>query len=446
MSREDGSETETRANKDLGPPAFEVLQALPGFCQLTKRSPTLDGNMPLRAAQHCSPVFEGNEAGFQISLAQPMTLRRDRRGMHIDMTPPAFEQTQREVRGALERLVDRGLLERDGYWRRLLARDALPIRGDHILLWTGFLVRPAAGVALRVGAAFNRRSRVAVVEHAITDSTRFTPLVLTIDGRDLPKDPLWIEHEIGCVLPTAARAELSLGPLRRAPEIVRAYEAYFDAAYFATKQVKPTGKYRRMIRLDTQSPSETCHAQAFYAAATASTHTLTRLQRFHHPAGIARAAPSGVHLPMVTVRNVARWSVDWNGQSFTREQNDLPRVIPSLIRDWKAAGGDPTSPAFQSLERFAFGPYIDEPYWILHPWVFARTPPGWSMVCDGANIEGADGMRGIVRTDQLNLVATVLRMYAPGRFTLRKGRPLLHFYPLPRRLQYAPMPAIATLS
>ena len=56
--------------------AFEAICALPGFCRLTKRSATLDGSLPLRAAQHCSPVLEGNAAGFQVVLDNPMTLRR----------------------------------------------------------------------------------------------------------------------------------------------------------------------------------------------------------------------------------------------------------------------------------------------------------------------------------------------------------------------------------
>ena len=54
--------------------AFEIVTLLPGFTALHRRSGELDGNLPVRAARYCGPVFEGNAAGFQITLAQPMTL------------------------------------------------------------------------------------------------------------------------------------------------------------------------------------------------------------------------------------------------------------------------------------------------------------------------------------------------------------------------------------
>ena len=38
--------------------AFEVVTLLPGFSTLEKRSGELDGNLPVRAARYCVPVFE----------------------------------------------------------------------------------------------------------------------------------------------------------------------------------------------------------------------------------------------------------------------------------------------------------------------------------------------------------------------------------------------------
>jgi hypothetical protein len=417
--------------------SFEAIHALPGFCTLIKRSPTLDGQLPLRAAQHCSPVFEGNEAGFQICLAQPMTLRRSARGIHLDMTPPALDQTQRLTRATIPRLVSAGLLERDGYWHRLLADDALPPRGNRIVLWSGFLVKPAPGVALRVSGAFNRRSRVSIVEHAIVDASGFTPLVLEIDGRTLGREPIWIEQEVGCVLPTASQARMTLQSIRKHPEIVRRFESFFDAPYFDLKRTKPTGKYRRIVREAAAPAAEVGDAQVFFAGP--AVHEVSAVRRFHGPRGVASQPPPGIALPVCTVRNVGRFSADWDGQSFTRERKEIAAPLRSLARDWRAAGGSTTGDACKFLGGYAYAPGRDEPYWLVQPWVFAITPPGWSSVVDGCGVGGSDGMRGIIRTDQFHPLSMVYRLYKPGRITVRPGAPILRFFPIPRRLQAAPM-------
>jgi hypothetical protein len=424
--------------EEQGPIAFEAVHALPGFCRLVKRSSTLDGTLPLRAAQHCSPVFEANGAGFQVALEQPMTLQRSRGRLRVDMTPATFKQTQEEARGCVERLVRDGLLERNGYWHRLYREDALPIRGARIQLWSGFLVRPAPGVALRVGSAFNRRSRISVLEHAIVDRSGFTPLVIEIDGRDLGPAPRWLMGEIGCVLPVAPHAEMTLAPVRRAPEIVASFESFFDAQYFDTKKTKPTGKYRRMLRDHPQSAAaETCRAMVFYAGP--DVHVVSAMSRFHGPAGITRQAPDDVALPYCTVTNVARVEAAWDGQTFTREKKALGRVLPSLERDWRRAGGNPSGDAYQFLSGYFIGPSRDEAYWLLQPWIFSVTPPGWSTVVDGAAVGGCDGMRGVIRTDQFHPISMVYRLYAPGPFVVPRRAPLIRFFPIPRRLQNAGM-------
>src|SRR5262245_10544611 len=91
--------------------AFEVVNLLPGFARLSKRSGELDGNLPVRAARYCGPVFEGSAAGFQIVLAQPMTVKRSKRGQVAwDLTPPALSLVTEHVKEALEVGVREGLL------------------------------------------------------------------------------------------------------------------------------------------------------------------------------------------------------------------------------------------------------------------------------------------------------------------------------------------------
>jgi len=67
--------------------AFEMVDVL-GLAQLVKRSGDLDGSVPLRVAQGCGPLFEGNAFGFQISLRQGITLCRTDRGVGMEIDAP----------------------------------------------------------------------------------------------------------------------------------------------------------------------------------------------------------------------------------------------------------------------------------------------------------------------------------------------------------------------
>src|SRR5215813_13373796 len=91
-----------RLMDDAGPTpndvACDVVTLLPGFTTLQKRPGELDGNLPARAARYCGPVFEGSAAGFQITLAQPMTLARARGGdTACVMTDPTLKQVSQDV-------------------------------------------------------------------------------------------------------------------------------------------------------------------------------------------------------------------------------------------------------------------------------------------------------------------------------------------------------------
>ncbi len=93
--------------------AFEVLDAL-GLAQLVKRSGDLGGSVPLRVAQACAPLFEGNAFGFQITLRQPITLRRSAGRVAVEIAAPYGEALAASHRAVLPRLVAQGLLPPDG--------------------------------------------------------------------------------------------------------------------------------------------------------------------------------------------------------------------------------------------------------------------------------------------------------------------------------------------
>src|SRR4051812_35874002 len=246
--------------------AFEAVTLLPGFARLVKRSGELDGNLPVRAARYCGPVFEGSAAGFQITLVHPMTLKRDkRRGPAWDLTEPALRLVSEEVDTALERGVRESLIARAGYWHRLFRGDALPLRGKRALVWTGILVRPRPGIWLVVGGAFNRRSRVTVIDHVASDPDRFVPLVVEIDTSVIGRDAAWLEMELGCVTPVVPRVRVRKERLQAGAPELRAFAGFFSEEYFATKCQHPTAAYVRRTRDRRVKSDDSCEARLLYA-------------------------------------------------------------------------------------------------------------------------------------------------------------------------------------
>jgi hypothetical protein len=276
---------------DPRPLALEAICALPGFCRLAKRSATLDGSLPLRAAQHCSPVLEGNAAGFQIVLENPMTLRRTSRGAEVEVTPQTRDLLK-HIPEALERCIGAGVLVRGGYWDRVLRWGAFPVAGQRLLLWSGFLVRPHRGVWLRVSRAFNRGGVLPVIEHLVADASGFAPLLVEIDLRLLPEKESWLEREIASVLPVSPNVSMSLARVTPDCGIVENFESFYDAKYFAQKAEGPTGKYRKQMRDGgLNEASDTCAAEAFFLGP--NIHKVETLRRFCTPAGFRNRGPAG---------------------------------------------------------------------------------------------------------------------------------------------------------
>src|SRR5436853_3702825 len=102
------------------PTAFEVVDAL-GLAQLVKRSGDLGGSVPVRVAQGCGPLFEGNAFGFQITLRQPITLRRSAGGVDVEIAAPYAEALTASHHAVLPRLAAQGLLPPDGLLRTAFA-------------------------------------------------------------------------------------------------------------------------------------------------------------------------------------------------------------------------------------------------------------------------------------------------------------------------------------
>ena len=412
--------------------AFEVVSLLPGLARLNKRSGELDGNLPVRAARYCGPVFEGSAAGFQIVLAQPMTVQRDKRGkVAWNLTPPALSLVTEQVNDALERGVREGLLERGDHWHRLFSGDALPVRGQRAFIWTGMMVRPRAGLWLLVGGAFNRRSRIALVDHVVTDPERFVPLVLEVDLRALGTEACWLEAELGCLTPLAPRVRLHKAPLTAGAPELRQFAEFFSESYFETKSRHPTATYVRCQRERRLKADEACEARLLYAGP--DVHLVDEFRRFLSPTGFSATPSSPGTLPFGLIRNMAPLSWTWQGQTHSAFEVKHQRCLPALQALWKASFGDEHRAALEFLGGYALGEHWDQPYVQVQPWVFMPTSTGWSTLVDGVHRPpDYDGMRGVIATDWFHALAMVFRLFGPSTVKIPTRAPLLRALPVQR--------------
>jgi hypothetical protein len=408
---------------------FEVVDAL-GLAQLIKRSGDLGGSVPLRVAQGCAPLFEGNAFGFQITLRQPVTLRRSAGRVTIEIAAPYGEALTAAHRAVLPRLVAQGLIPPDGLLPTAFADDFVRTEGEttghvRVRLWTGLLVRGDAGVWLRVSATANRRNRFIEVDEQFIFDGALVPLVLDITLRPDAPDQVRLEGEIGTVAPVAPGASIDNVPLSEAPEIGEAHAAFYDAAYFEVKTGGPTRKYRKM-----KPPREALESNALPRCRVINlgpaAHTITG------------------SIPRIVFANLVPFEASFDGYTIAVEpdQHALRAGARAVERTFAEALG----PTFLGKNRHAmwyFTKYFThhppgEPHFFVKPWAFVQTPPGWSCLLEGVHGDGFDILRGVVATDMFYATPAVFHVYRIGEpIQVGFGEPLLHVTPIPRRLLQA---------
>jgi hypothetical protein len=410
--------------------AFEVLDAL-GLAQLVKRSGDLGGSVPVRVAQGCAPLFEGNAFGFQVTLRQPITLRRSARGVAVEVAAPYGEALAAGHRAVLPRLVAQGLLSPDGLLPTAFADDFVRVEAEdpghvRVRLWTGLLVRADKGVWLRVSATANRRNRfIDVEEQFIADDGAFVPLVLDIRLRPDAGDRVRLEGEIGTVAPVAPGARIDDVPLAEATEIAAAHAAFYDDAYYETKTGGVTRKYRKMKpppdALESDAPAR-CRVIRVGPAA----HTITG------------------SIPRIVFGNLVPFEARFDGYTIAVEPEQ--RVLRAGAREIERTFAEALGPTFLGKNRHAmwyFTKYFTnhppgEPHFFVKPWAFVETPPGWSCLLEGMHGDGFDVLRGVVATDMFHATPAVFQVYRMGEpIRVGFGEPLLHVMPIPRRLLQA---------
>ncbi|MFO0577311.1 MAG: hypothetical protein U1A78_25170 [Polyangia bacterium] len=435
--------------------AFTVLDVLGGLFGLRRRSPTLDGAVPLRAAQACVPLLQGNALGHQVVLTRPLRLVRRLGGFVLDAgahesAPPA----------ALQRLVERGHLAAGGRWHERLRHGPVWAAGsplgrglglgtDRFCLWTGLLVRPEPDVWLQLLGAANRRSTAfEVAEVTFADASALVPLVLELRLTAREARTIELQGELATLVPLSPGATLRSRPLESAPELGRAHARFYDAAYFARKKQGPTRRYRRQI--DTQAPALPELATDAVPAACEvvetetgpSPHELLRCARFATREDPAAGPPaSGPAFLYAQFRNLVRFTLSYDGQALRLDYDRAAlraRAAP-LWQRWRALYGAEFVAAHRGallyLSKYFTQHPPGEPYFFVKPWAFLRTPPGWSCIVEGVHGDGYDVLRGVIATDQFFALPAVFHVHALHRtIEVAAGAPLLRALPVPRRL------------
>lgn len=425
------------AQADGAAVCFEVAQVLDGFT-LAKRSETLDGSIPLRAAQGCKPLLEGNGAGFHVRLADPAVIRRGRGGPRLTLTDEGFDRLLEGYEEKLEAAVARGLLERDGHWHRELRKGFARRVGGTLRIWTGLLVRPARGVWLLVSGAYNRRCLVNVEEYVIADDSSFVPVILRLDLASLRSRDTWLDTELACLLPLRPGVRFGVGTLAESPEVGRAWCDFYDRSYIEARGgVKYTARYRRVTAGESAAETRGGALCRLIVLGGPNPHRVGTFERFATGAGLSRTHPAKDSLQFAVVRNVADVRARWDGSNIRDVEAEVPGGPGPFLREWAERYGPETLP---SVELFAdyveqnSGPYRGEPYFSITPWVFATTPPGWSSLMDSYHLDGLDGMRGVISTDTHPGVASLWQISEPGKLAVARGTPLLRVLPVPRQL------------
>ena len=111
MELKGGREPELPAPETLVQTAttcLEVMSVL-DFFAIEKRSETLNGSIPLRAAQGCKPYLDGNGAGFHARLVDPAVIRQTRKGASFVLTDEGYEKVTTGYSARIEHLVDSGV-------------------------------------------------------------------------------------------------------------------------------------------------------------------------------------------------------------------------------------------------------------------------------------------------------------------------------------------------
>jgi hypothetical protein len=418
--------------------AADVVDVLGGFCMLERRSPTLSGSVPVRVAQACVPLLEGNGFGWQVVLQHRIDVRRRFGRWSFEFA--AANEVGRRFRAALPMLSPEGLVAPSSEWSRILSAGLLSTgaakRGS-FLLFTGLFVRPRPNVRIRQSSTKNRRSLAYSVREAILDDpTGWTPIVLEIVPRI---DAFMLTGEIATLGALAAEASFRTVPAEAALDVIDAHLAFYDRAYFETKRGGAVSrKYRRESAAHADAPCASGEPRVDLVEAGPLTVMEGRASLAHRVCG--RTTLENAPVDRLVVTNAVGLTATYDGLDVAVEPDgEGLREFASRVRArWKPLLE--RAPAAHEGALLYLTKYVTphprgEPHFFVKPSALVRTPPGTSLLLEGASGDGFEIMRGVVETDRFHAVPAVFQLTSPhGRVTVPSGAPLLELFPFPREL------------
>lgn len=419
---------------------FEALAAFEPLARFTKREGTLDGSVPLRVAQACVPLLEGNAFGHQIVFGRRLIVRSrlGRRGLE---STPELEEIDRAHRAAVPYLVAHGFLRRRGPWQAQLEKKWWWIERGVLRVWTGLLVRPRSGTWLRVSGAGSRAILgLSVRTSWIGDFDELVPLVIDFEAA---ADGTRLEGEVATIAPVVPDVRAVIGSLGERPELAEDHVAFYDAKYFATKKGDITKKYRRSIATARAKDEEDESPATIQVAHLAGpSPVVVRIDRVLGPMSTAPVLAPGLDrgLELVRFRNAVPFTAHFDGNTLAVEPDRavLARGARAIEAELESVFGEGFSVLHKGAVLYLtkyFTPHPHgEPHFFVKPWSFTATPRGWSSVIEGARGGGWDVMRGVVWTDRFHATPAVFSMQPATRVRIPEGAPLLDVLAFPRSL------------
>ena len=400
---------------------LDAIQVLDGFCDLSSNDATLDGSIPIRAAQACAPFLEGNSYGLQVRVREPIAIEDGTFMRRPDLT--IAEHLLQKARAVGPMLVARGIVnDVEASELSRLVVDERNATGRSFRIWTGWLVRARKGQVWRMSHAGNRKSQYfSVSERYVTDTDRFVPLYVTVTPK---ARNLTIAGEIATLGPLPADCHVQSTDLGRMPDVGRAHADFYNEAYFAEKKTGSTKKYRKEIDFERAGPEK-------------GELTLVTLSK-EDGESILFVRDNAVH---VLFHNHVSFRATFDGHTLDIEPDvqsladGAKRIEATWGRVYGSSAVERDRRALWYLTKY-FTPHPPgEPWMFVKPWAFVKTSPGHCCLIDGIPGDGYEVLRGIIRTDQFHALPAVIALTpAPRPVEVPKGAPLFRAFAIPRSM------------